>query len=533
MKGFLYCFFLSLILSACFNHKAEQLQEPVAIKPPKSPVEKDSLPIVNDQKPVEIDIIDQQIAELKSELKDARVVRLGDDIKITFNSQILFDVDSDEIGSHSGKVLNDLSRVLNKYDGTLVEVAGHTDNTGDEKYNESLSRRRAAAVARYAVKQGVNPTRFRIQGYGESMPVASNKTEEGRSLNRRVELSIKGNKLKNKTIAGAYSAIRDSSCYCYYDQWQNYICRRLCESWSRLPESSVSFDQRVLKNSAIDDSDHIFVKVATDEDSLRAVELENNLATEAPMKGALIDNSSKVGRSNDTEKGYLYSYDGNDKAKRQNLATTLEENDAVIMVGKVKDGTTNEPMGAKVRVKSADTGEEITQVLSDPLTGQYSILLEKGKEYTISVESNGYLLSSEKLKIPDIDGYTVIREEFDMNPLRKGQKMNLSNVFFEQSKAVLLEKSFESLMEVVELMRANPTLEIELHGHTDGIGDAQLNMQLSRDRVHTIRNFMVNEGVNPTRISVKAFGGTKPIASNETEETRKLNRRVEFIILNF
>lgn len=532
MKGLLYYFFLSLILSACFNHKAEQLQKPVVIKTPKTPVEIDSVAIVPDQKPVEVDIIDQQIAELKSELKDARVVRLGDDIKITFNSQILFEVDSDEIGSHSGKVLNDLSRVLNKYDGTLIEVAGHTDNTGDEKYNERLSRRRAAAVARYAVKQGVNPTRFRIQGYGESMPVASNKTEEGRSLNRRVELSIKGNQLKNKTIAGAYSAIRDSSCYCYYDQWQNYICRRLCESWSRLPESSVSFDQRVLKNSAIDESDHIFVRMATESDSLGTVEMESNLDSDAHITDALMDNSAKITK-NDSDKRFLYSYDGNDKTKRQNLAATLEENDAVIMVGKVKDGTTNEPMGAKVRIKSADTGEEITQVLSDPLTGQYSILLEKGKEYFVSVESNGYLLSTEKLVVPDMNGYTVIREEFDMNPLKKGQKMNLSNVFFEQSKAVLLEKSFESLMEVVELMRANPTLEIELHGHTDGIGDAQLNMQLSRDRVHTIRNFMVNEGVNPKRISVKAFGGTKPIASNETEETRKLNRRVEFIILNF
>jgi OOP family OmpA-OmpF porin len=106
-------------------------------------------------------------------------------------------------------------------------------------------------------------------------------------------------------------------------------------------------------------------------------------------------------------------------------------------------------------------------------------------------------------------------------------------VFFEQSRAILLEASSEQLKEVVQLMQINPTLVIELHGHTDGIGDADLNMILSKDRVETIKKYLIQEGIAANRIAAKAFGGTQPIASNETEETRKLNRRVEFLILKF
>ncbi len=470
-----------------------------------------------------LDIIDQQIEELRTELKNAKIVRLGDDIKITFNSQILFDVDSDIVDESSASVLKDLARVLNKYHGTLIEVAGHTDNTGDDIYNENLSRRRAAAVARYTIKQGVSPLRFRINGYGESMPVASNRTEEGRSMNRRVEISIKGNQFASKAIANAYQKTRDSSCFCFYDEYRNYVCRQLCDSWSRLPRASVGFQNDLLSDKA--QTEQFFVQAG-----------EHNGETPATgrpdfgRKPPEQSNTMDMAGQRQTE---FYSFDGTDWQSRQQLGKVLEENNAMIMVGKVKDQECNEPIHAKIRVRRADTGEQVAEADADPLTGRYSILLEKGRKYVVSVETKGYFPKEEVIQVPERKDYTVLREELSLKPIKKGFRMELKNVFFEQSKAVLLESSYKQLMEIGELLRDNPTIVIELHGHTDGIGDPELNMQLSRDRVKTIREFLIREGINPIRIQTRAFGGNKPVASNETEATRKLNRRVEFVIINY
>jgi len=470
-----------------------------------------------------LDIIDQQIEELRTELKNAKIVRLGDDIKITFNSQILFDVDSDIVDESSASVLKDLARVLNKYHGTLIEVAGHTDNTGDDIYNENLSRRRAAAVARYTIKQGVSPLRFRINGYGESMPVASNRTEEGRSMNRRVEVSIKGNQFASKAIANAYQKTRDSSCFCFYDEYRNYVCRQLCDSWSRLPRASVGFQNDLLSDKA--QTEQFFVQAGEHNGETPATG-RPDFGRKPPEQSNTMD---MVGQRQ-TE---FYSFDGTDWQSRQQLGKVLEENNAMIMVGKVKDQECNEPIHAKIRVRRADTGEQVAEADADPLTGRYSILLEKGRKYVVSVETKGYFPKEEVIQVPERKDYTVLREELSLKPIKKGFRMELKNVFFEQSKAVLLESSYKQLMEIGELLRDNPTIVIELHGHTDGIGDPELNMQLSRDRVKTIREFLISEGIKPMRIQTRAFGGNKPVASNETEATRKLNRRVEFVIINY
>ncbi len=476
-----------------------------------------------DSSGIVLDLIDQQIEELRSELKNAKIVRLGDDIKITFNSQILFDVDSDIVDESSASVLKDLARILNKYHGTLIEVAGHTDNTGNDIYNENLSRRRAAAVARYTIKQGVSPLRFRINGYGESMPVASNRTEEGRSMNRRVEISIKGNQFASKAIANAYQKTRDSSCFCFYDEYRNYVCRQLCDSWSRLPRASVGFQNDLLSDKA--QTEQFFVQAG-----------EHNGETPAtgrPDFGRKPPEQSNAMDMTGQRQTEFYSFDGTDWQSRQQLGKVLEENNAMIMVGKVKDQECNEPIHAKIRVRRADTGEQVAEADADPLTGRYSILLEKGRKYVVSVETKGYFPKEEVIQVPERKDYTVLREELSLKPIKKGFRMELKNVFFEQSKAVLLESSYKQLMEIGELLRDNPTIVIELHGHTDGIGDPELNMQLSRDRVKTIREFLIREGINPVRIQTRAFGGNKPVASNETEATRKLNRRVEFIIINY
>ncbi len=141
--------------------------------------------------------MDKQAEEMKQDLQGAQIERVGEGIKITFDSGILFDVNKAQLKPAAEKNLTDLATILNKYPDTKILIEGHTDSTGPEDYNLELSRRRAQAVANFMAGLQVDPTRFTIMGYGDAQPVASNETAEGRQLNRRVDIAIYANdKLK-------------------------------------------------------------------------------------------------------------------------------------------------------------------------------------------------------------------------------------------------------------------------------------------------------------------------------------------------
>ncbi len=141
--------------------------------------------------------MDKQAAEMERDLEGAKIERIGEGIKITFDSGLLFEVDKYDLTSSAQTNLTDLARILNKYEDTNVLIEGHTDSTGADDYNMRLSERRAQAVSHYLASQSVASGRFSLMGYGETQPIASNDTAEGRRLNRRVELAIMANdKLK-------------------------------------------------------------------------------------------------------------------------------------------------------------------------------------------------------------------------------------------------------------------------------------------------------------------------------------------------
>lgn len=125
----------------------------------------------------------------------------------------------------------------------------------------------------------------------------------------------------------------------------------------------------------------------------------------------------------------------------------------------------------------------------------------------------------------------MVKNDFELQPIEKGTVVNLKNVLFYMGTANLLESSYAELNDVVAFLKTNPKVKIELNGHTDNQGDAYKDLILSQERVDRIKAYLVSKKINPRRISGKGFGGTKPVASNETEEGRKLNRRVEFVIL--
>lgn len=138
--------------------------------------------------------MDKQQAELRQTVaqNDIEMQRLRDDtLKLTLDSEVSFDYDSDRIKPAFRSTLDKLADVLRKYDRTVVHVVGHTDSTGSAEYNQRLSERRAGSVANYLQSRGVDPSRVRYEGRGESEPRDTNATEAGRQLNRRVEIYLK------------------------------------------------------------------------------------------------------------------------------------------------------------------------------------------------------------------------------------------------------------------------------------------------------------------------------------------------------
>jgi outer membrane protein OmpA-like peptidoglycan-associated protein len=141
--------------------------------------------------------MDKQAAEMQRDLEGAEVQRIGEGIKITFDSGILFDIDKSDLRPVSQTNLAELAKILNKYPDTNILIEGHTDNTGSDDHNMTLSKDRAQAVALYMATLDVKSARFSTAGYGETQPIVMNDTAEGRQKNRRVDIAVIANdKLK-------------------------------------------------------------------------------------------------------------------------------------------------------------------------------------------------------------------------------------------------------------------------------------------------------------------------------------------------
>lgn len=142
--------------------------------------------------------MDKQAEELRDDLEGATVTRVGEGIKITFDSGLLFAVDQSTVTATAQRNLDELAGTLNKYDDTDILIEGHTDADGSGAYNQELSKARAERVAAYMERAGVKASRFTTMGYGETQPIASNGTAEGKAQNRRVEIAIYANKRMQK-----------------------------------------------------------------------------------------------------------------------------------------------------------------------------------------------------------------------------------------------------------------------------------------------------------------------------------------------
>lgn len=215
---------------------------------------------------------------------------------------------------------------------------------------------------------------------------------------------------------------------------------------------------------------------------------------------------------------------------RFKLPETVKPDPVVLVQGKVLNARTQSPLEAIIRFDDLTSGKDVGEARSDPRTGDYGIALPAGKKYGYHAEAAGYLSVNENLELVDLTEYSELRKDLLLVPIAIGESIQLKNVFFLQSLAVLLSESYPELDRLVRIMRDNKTIEIELEGHTDGRGDPKANLVLSEERVEAVKQYLVSKGISEKRIVGKGYGGARPMVANDTEENRQLNRRVEFKI---
>jgi len=194
--------------------------------------------------------------------------------------------------------------------------------------------------------------------------------------------------------------------------------------------------------------------------------------------------------------------------------------------GKVLNAKSGAPITGAMIIFSGDKANHANASAD----GSFSINLPGVENYSVKVEAPGYIGEFERLDLK-----TQVMKELEMNfrllPVEIGMTINLKSVLFERSKPILLTSSYDELDMVIDFMKQNPKVEILLSGHTDNQGRHDANMKLSRERVATVKGYLVEKGISENRITGKGFGGSKPIADNDADETRALNRRVEFTIV--
>ena len=207
--------------------------------------------------------------------------------------------------------------------------------------------------------------------------------------------------------------------------------------------------------------------------------------------------------------------------------------DAVITVrGVVYNTKTRRPMQARIFYESLPEGKEIGTIESDPLTGEYQIILPTGKMYGYLAEAEGFVAINANIDLQDTEVYGELNKDLFLVPIERGAVVRLNNIFFDFDKYELKEASFPELNRIIEMMNKSPEIQVSVEGHTDNIGTAEYNIGLSERRATAVVNYLIKEGITAERMKAVGWGKSKPIASNDDEiGGRALNRRVEFKIL--
>lgn len=218
---------------------------------------------------------------------------------------------------------------------------------------------------------------------------------------------------------------------------------------------------------------------------------------------------------------------------RVKLLEKEKPNPVILVSGNVYNQKTKEPLSASLIYETLPDGEEVGNGVSSEVDGAFKIVLPYDKNYSIRATADKFFAISENLNLDSMikAGFKVIHKDLYLVPIEIGSVVRLNNVFFDFDKWDLRPESFVELDRVVKLLKENPKIEIEMSAHTDSKGSDEYNFKLSDNRARSVREYIISKGIAESRIVSQGYGETKPVAPNDTDENRQLNRRVEFTIL--
>lgn len=202
----------------------------------------------------------------------------------------------------------------------------------------------------------------------------------------------------------------------------------------------------------------------------------------------------------------------------------------MLVSGNVRDIDGNK-VPATIQYERLSDGKPIGVAHADPKTGEYKIALPMGHEYGFHAESDGYYPVSAHLDLTDLTSFDEVQRDLILAPLKRGSSIRLNNVFFDFDMDVLRDESKPELDRLVKLLKTHPSMIIQVDGHTDDHGSYEYNIGLSRRRAAAVVNYLVEHGIASVRLIPRGYGKTRPVATNDTDEGRQLNRRVEYTIL--
>ncbi len=232
--------------------------------------------------------------------------------------------------------------------------------------------------------------------------------------------------------------------------------------------------------------------------------------------------------------GYIAAYHSDSKGKEDIYridfpSGTIEH--LTLLKGHVFDAKTKKPVFAKIEIIDLEKHKMIAVFKSNSATGHYLVSLPAGKNYALEIEADGYIFHSENFNLPKTDGYHEEKLDVYLDKIEIGKKMVLKNIFFDYDKSTLRPESKDELEILKKFMLENPTIRIEISGHTDNRGSDEYNKKLSEDRAHVVVDDLVAHGIAKTRLEYKGYGEEQPIAPNDTEANMQLNRRTELKII--
>ncbi|MEM0998341.1 MAG: OmpA family protein [Bacteroidota bacterium] len=236
------------------------------------------------------------------------------------------------------------------------------------------------------------------------------------------------------------------------------------------------------------------------------------------------------------EYAYFVSYEnsiGEADIFRAPLPVALRPLPVVLISGKVTDQKSGKPLAAEIVYESLETGEAVGVAHSDPRDGSYRIALPAGTHYGFLAQVEEFFPVSENIDLQEVAAYAEVTRDLGLVRPEKGATVVLNNLFFATGKAQLTPASQNELERLAAALEKYPTMVIEIAGHTDAVGSDSDNQKLSEQRAEAVKEFLLEAGVLAVRIQTRGYGESQPIVPNDSKDSRKRNRRVEFQIRQF